>query len=108
MRQVTFEKQCEVLERIARAPDGRLFRVRFVIVERDGVLRGRVISCEEIVSLSDVKDGGLWIKDYLYLPHSKTRVSQARTRISAARILSPYTSLDFFMSQMTRAPSGGF
>ncbi|TSC57722.1 MAG: hypothetical protein Greene041679_266 [Parcubacteria group bacterium Greene0416_79] len=56
MQHVTFETQSEIFERIVRNRNGRVFRVRFVAVERGGILRGRIVSCEEIVSLSGVKD----------------------------------------------------
>lgn len=48
MEQIIFEKQSEIFERIVRALDGRFFRVRFVVVERGGILRGRIISCSPL------------------------------------------------------------
>lgn len=51
MRELSFEKQSEIFERTVRDRDGRLFCVRFVVVEREGVLRGKVISCEQIYTI---------------------------------------------------------
>lgn len=80
-------------ERLVRDRHGRLFRVRFVVVERDGNLRGRVISVAPITALQkrfkiydlgfknetlclpawlrsrQVKDKGLRIKDLYFSPY---------------------------------------
>ena len=55
MKKVIFEKQKEVFERVIRNRSGQLFRVRFVVIERDGVSRGKIISCEQIHALRTVK-----------------------------------------------------
>ena len=41
-----------IYEKVLRAPDGRLVRVTFAVVEVDGVLRGRVISMEPVLQVS--------------------------------------------------------
>ena len=55
MRYDVATEQAAILERIVHARDGRLFRVRFVVVERDGVLKGRVVSCELVQELGRFK-----------------------------------------------------
>jgi len=85
--------------------NGKLFLVRFVVVERGARLCGRIISCEEIRGLNADKTqterGGR-----LYLPihrHSKA-VKDEGLKIKDS-FISPFFTLEFFMSQMTRAPS---
>ena len=50
MKKIISQTQSEIFERIVRDRSGRAFRVRFVVVERGGTLRGRIISCEPVLA----------------------------------------------------------
>lgn len=51
MRKIISRNQSGIFEKLVQDRNGWLFRVRFVVVERDGVLRGKVISCEAVCGL---------------------------------------------------------
>lgn len=51
MKKLIHQNQPEIFEKIVRDRSGRVFRVRFVVVERDGALRGRIVSCVPVVGL---------------------------------------------------------
>ncbi|MEK7213893.1 MAG: hypothetical protein AAB637_02155 [Patescibacteria group bacterium] len=87
-----------IFERIIRDNNGVLVRVRFTIVEVDGVFKGHVISAEPLVSKNE-KD----VVCLLCLKEKKVIAEDAVIDFSS--ILSPYFSLEFFMSQPTRAPA---
>lgn len=58
MKKIIFQNQTEVFERVVRDARGRAFCVRFVVVERDGVLRGRILSCVPLSEIpSSVEEG---------------------------------------------------
>jgi|GEM_PF-1388130 len=83
-----------IFERIVRQADGRLFLVRFVIVERGGVLRGRIISCALITEEAKAICG----RAVLGAPIA--------TSSEFLPILSPFFScFDFLTSVQIRAPS---
>ncbi len=86
-----------VFERILKDKNGVLVRVRFTVVEVNGVFAPQIISAtplvskiEEVICLPCIKDAKVVIEDATPSFISK---------------ISPYFSLDFFMSQPTRAPS---
>ena len=93
-------RESEVFEKIARR-GGKLFRVRFVVVERNGVLRGRVISCEPIETLS----GEVLTKEKVCLPVFRCAKSAPVKKVRFQKIVSPFTTLDFLTSIKIRAPS---
>ncbi len=88
------QTQSEIFERIVRQADGRLFRMSFVIVERGGVLRGKVVSCvlisEETKAICGRAEYGAPVASSPdFLP-----------------ILSPFfSSFDFLISVQIRAPA---
>jgi hypothetical protein len=95
-----------VYEKVLRAPDGRLVRVTFAIVEVNGALRGRVISMEPVLQVAGVVARREVRAKTLYLPISVEKdIHEAVISIFRKEVVSPYTTLDFFMSQPTRAPS---
>ena len=92
-------RQFEIFEKVVRQ-NGHLFLVRFVILERAGKLRGKVLSCTPIEVLAGSAEPST-----SYLPvfrHTQAAPTETRT---FEEILSPFTTLEFFVSQMTRAPS---
>ncbi len=97
-----------IYEKVLRAPDGRLVRVQFAVVEVNGALRGRIISMEPIEDRLKIEDSRLKNKaTILYLP-SKGNDYEPIFNFQFSifnSLVSPYTTLDFFMSQPTRAPS---
>lgn len=87
-----------IFERIIRDSNGVLVRVRFTVVEVNGVFKGRVISAEPLISKTD--------EEVVCLPCIKeSKVIAEDAVIDFSSILSPYFSLEFFMSQPTRAPA---
>jgi hypothetical protein len=84
-------------ERIIRDKNGVLFRVRFVVVDVDGKLQPQIVSAEALIKNKET---------VVYLPEATAATSSVYTYIpSFVSKISPYFSLDFFMSQPTRAPS---
>lgn len=87
-----------VFERIIRDKNGVLVRVRFAVIEINGKFAPQIISVtpilapktEKVVCLPRIKEGKVVVEDATPSFISK---------------ISPYFSLDFFMSQPTRAPS---
>ncbi len=105
MRNITRQKQSEIFEKIVNQ-SGKFFRVRFVVLERGGKLRGKVISCEPILAIAGVKDKGLRIKDSpSYLPCVRNTKSEPRVRAYLAKVISPFSALEFLTSIMVRAPA---
>ncbi|MEK7169660.1 MAG: hypothetical protein AAB767_00035 [Patescibacteria group bacterium] len=94
-------EEAEIFEKIVRR-NGRFFLVRFVIVERGGKLRGRVISCEAL----EVLPVGVTAESERCLPAFSDVQPAPITRKRFEEIVSPFFTLEFFISQMTRAPAG--
>lgn len=91
MKKLTYQNQSEVFEKVVRARNGRLFRVRFVVVERGGALRGRVVSCEPIV---------------VFLPSTKRFVNKTCLSFQVRKTVSPYfNKFQFLTAIKIRAPS---
>jgi|SRR6185369_6939994 len=90
-----------IFEKVIAARNGQLVRVRFAIVEIEGILRGQVLSVTPIVSVE-----GEVASANLYLPASvETDVFEAVESSFNSVFVSPFTTLEFFMSQPTRAPA---
>lgn len=86
-----------VFERILRDKNGVLVRVRFTVVETNGVFAPQIISATPLISQTE---------EVVCLPKEKTtKVIAEDTTPSFISKVSPYFTLDFFMSQPTRAPS---
>ena len=84
-----------IFERIIRDKNGILVRVRFTVVEIDGKFQGQIISAIP-----------LHTDDKLCLPYKKdSKVVIEKEIVFSDKIVSPYFSLDFLMSQPTRAPA---
>jgi hypothetical protein len=95
-----------IYEKVLRAPDGRLVRVQFAIVEVNGTLRGRVISMEPVLQVAGAVANREVKGKTLYLPISVQKdIYEAVVSTFKKEVVSPYSSLEFFMSQPTRAPS---
>ncbi len=84
-----------VFERIIKDKNGILLRVRFTVIEINGIFQGQIISAEPLVK-----------EKVLCLPFlNESKVAIEKIIVLLQSILSPYFSLEFFMSQPTRAPS---
>jgi hypothetical protein len=84
-----------VFERIVKDKNGILVRVRFTIVEVNGIFQGQIISATPLIK-----------EKAICLPCEKdTKVVIEKEIVFSKKIVSPYFSLDFLMSQPTRAPS---
>ena len=109
MKELIYQNQSEIFERVVCDQSGRIFRMRFVVVERDGILRGKVVSCQQVFELRIVKDKGLRIKDFRYclpvwLHHGSVKDKGLRIEDSVS---SPYfNKFDFLTVIKIRAPSG--
>ena len=95
------ERNSEVMERVV-LQNGKLFRVRFVILERGGKLRGKVLSCEAIEVLAC--DTGTTAKATC-LPSVTFTDEAPLSHELFGEVVSPYFSLDFLTSIQIRAPS---
>ena len=101
MKKVVNQKQSEIFEKVV-TKNGQLFLVRFIVIERGGKLRGRVLSCEAIKSLPEITtDNGV-----LYFPEVTFGEVAPISRKFFGEIASPYFSLDFLTSVHIRAPAG--
>jgi|SRR3989344_5983982 len=112
MLAISTQNQQGIFEKVLRGKDGRLYAVRFVITDTDGQIRGRVLS---IVPVSELPSRITIYRNKTETSFYNQRVLNAPTkkterffqRACDGLITSPYfSSLDFFVSQMTRAPSG--
>ncbi len=84
-----------IFERIVRDKNGVLVRVRFTIVEINGAFQGQIISATPLVQ-----------EQAICLPIDKqSQVIIEKDIVYSDKIVSPFFSLDFFMSQPTRAPA---
>lgn len=95
---VTYSRQLNsIFERIILDKKGFLVRIRFTVVEINGNFQPVIVS---VVSLERDKVEQL----YLGLIPS-TAVQIDNVNIAKQKSISPFLSLEFFMSQPTRAPS---
>ena len=100
MKKLACQKPFEIFERVIRQ-NGRLFRVRFVILEREGKLRGKIISCEPVEVIDEIGA----VEGKYFLPVSFSAQGAPRGKTCFQGIVSPFSELEFFTSQMPRAPS---
>lgn len=84
-------------ERIVRDKNGVLFRIRFIIENIDGRPQPRIVSAEALKKTTE---------QVIFLPKEKVAkvIVEDRTP-SFISFFSPFETLEFFMSQPTRAPS---
>ena len=100
MKKIINQRQSEVHERVVTR-NGQLFLVRFVIVDRDGKLRGRVLSCEAIKTLPcTTTEHAIFC-----LPEVNFSEPSPISRKFFREIISPYFSLDFLTVVQIRAPA---
>ena len=90
-----------VFERKIRAKNGQLMLVRFTVSTQGGKVRGRILSIEPVASLP----GDTLRQEKICLPKAPTCNAQPICKSVPQAIISPFTSLQFFVSQPTRAPS---
>jgi hypothetical protein len=100
MLTISTQQLQSVFERILRDKNGVLVRVRFTVVEMNGAFVPQIISATPLVSKIDTAE------DAICLPCAQDQkvVAEDATPSFISKV-SPYFSLDFFMSQPTRAPS---
>lgn len=92
-----------IFERIVKDKNGELVRVRFIVVEIDGKFQGQIVSAEPLKKVEEVKKSA---EKTLLLPlFSQHLISYEKFVEIYFSKISPYTTLEFFMSQPTRAPS---
>ena len=93
-------KQSNIFEKVVRQ-SGRFFRIRFVIVEREGRMRGKIISCEPVEVIDEI----VTVEGKYFFPISSSAQCAPRGKTCLQGIVAPFSKLEFFTSQMTRAPS---
>ena len=94
-----------IFERIVRDKNGVLIRVLFTVVEIDGKFQGQIISATPLVSEAENTKNNTSEK-FVCLPClKKSKIITKDSHVSFESLLSPYFSLEFFMSQPTRAPA---
>lgn len=106
--EILFERQSEIFERIVRDRSGRLFRVRFMVVERDGVLRGRIISCEVVPELRRFKMYDVGFKKKICCLPGRLPFRSVKGQLSKVKSAStsPYfNKFEFLTVIKIRAPS---
>ncbi len=103
MKKVIYQNQFEVFEKVV-SRNGRLFLVSFVVVEREGKLRGRVLSYEAIQTLAGTTE----THEVTYLPSVTFAEEAPISRRSFYKLVSPYFTLDFLTSIQIRAPAFSF
>lgn len=95
------------VERVVTSPNGSQYRVVFLVTLVNGEAKARIFSVELI---AEQISGGLSTRpeqsEVLCLPCVSTSIVANTVYISDyAPVVSPFTSLLFFTSQPTRAPS---
>ncbi|OHA26314.1 MAG: hypothetical protein A3C06_04720 [Candidatus Taylorbacteria bacterium RIFCSPHIGHO2_02_FULL_46_13] len=104
--------QTKILEKVVRGKNGQLFCIRFEVTEIDGRTYGRILCVSPISELKSQSAVTIYRnrnknstnKPYL-LRTPKQKAHKTESKDFNTKILSPHFSLDFFTSQMTRAPS---
>ncbi len=93
---ITQNKQINsIFERIIQDKNGALVRVRFTVVEVNGKFVGQIISAEPLETVAS-----------LFLPIIESaKVAVYNFVSNFTSTFTPFLSLEFFMSQPTRAPS---
>ncbi len=109
MKKLIEQNQSEVFEKIVRDRSGRLFRVRFVVVERGGILRGRVVSCTSLSEIhSLIKEGCLPKGDgvvCLPVETQKSRTSRVVQKLGEKIVSLYFNKFAFLTAIKIRAPS---
>ena len=100
----------QFIERIITSPAGEQYRVVFAVTFVAGQAKARVVSAEKIETISLRLEAPANVQSnfnaMLALPCSAKAVSQSIKHFAEHSFkVSPYTSLLFFVSQPTRAPS---
>src|SRR3989344_8348375 len=104
MLAISTQNQQGIFEKVLRGKDGRLYAVRFVITDTDGQIRGRVLSVEPVLELGYRGKGIGYRVKRLCLASIYTEPKPEPKQPYTNPLGSPYfSSLDFFVSQMTRA-----
>ena len=94
-----------IYERILSDKNGQLIRVCFAVVEINGALKGQIISIEPVLQVTG-KTLSTHTTPHVCLPISIQNDISDTTGFNAySNTPSPYSFLDFFNSQPTRAPS---
>ena len=97
-------KKSEIFEKVVHDKNGRIFRIQFVVVERAGVLRGKVVSCQEIRGLRGCT-GKRPSCGHMLLAGAAAKKSARISKRGYRPILSPFSQFDFLTSIQIRAPA---
>ncbi len=100
--------QENIVERIVRTKSGQLVRAVFLVSEYQGELRVRLISASPIQKSTGIRNYELGIRNKILCISGACAKSPAITSEHHIyrEIVSPFfNKLEFFVSQLTRAPS---
>src|SRR3989338_3622162 len=101
IKKIMHKTQSEVFERLTRERRGRLIRVRVTLIERGGMIRKKVVSCEKVLEIA----GGATWQNIFFLP-ALLSATKAHSLVSGAfRFRSPFSIFDFYFSQPIRGPA---
>ncbi len=93
-----------LFEKVLRAKDGRLYAVVFSVSELEGQVRAKIIRATLVDELEGTQD--LSGMAPICLSCNSSSLEQEKQVDTYGAFVSPSVSeLDFFVSQMTRAPS---
>lgn len=100
MKITNTQKQSRIFHKIV-CQNGRFFSVRFVILDREGRLRGKIISCEpvEVMGVTDT------VKEKYLLPLLFLAQNAPVGKACFQGIISPFSKLEFLTSIQIRAPA---
>jgi len=106
MKKVIYQNQSDIFEKVVQR-DGKIFRIRFVIIERCGQLRGKVISCEEVHTIRTYGKGTKYERRTSCLPPScsQQQVKGERSKVKSIRVSPFFNISDLLTPIKIRAPS---
>lgn len=104
MLAISAQNQQGIFEKVLRGKDGRLYTVRFLVLGATEQARVRILSAILVPTLDgDCQKHG---KVSRLLLHGDTSNAEEFLNLDSQPFISPFVSrLEFFVSQMTRAPS---
>lgn len=95
-----------IFERIVKDKNGAFVCIRFTVLNINGKLQGQIISVTPLTVKSTSTTESAPDQKIICLPCSiDTESLNDSLNISFRNFVSPYTKLDFLMSQPTRAPA---
>jgi hypothetical protein len=99
MKQLTCQKS-QIIEKVTENENG-LFLARFLVVEVAGTTKWKLLEVTEIENTQSIKISGEVLLLAAPVIGEVYEIDESRPE----KVVSPYSSLSFFISQPTRAPN---